>query len=46
MIAVMEDIYDQTVRQDILKQENISKYRAQQALKLFTYSYIDLDLKF
>ena len=45
MIAVMEDIYDQIVRQDILKKDNISKHRVQQALKSFTYSYIDLDLK-
>ena len=45
MIAVMEDIYDQTVRQDLLKKGNISKHCVQTALKSFTYSYLDLDLK-
>ena len=41
----MEDIYDQIVRQDLLKNDNISKHRVQTALKSFTYSYLDLDFK-
>ena len=45
MIAVMKDIYDQIVRQVLLKKDNISKHRVQRALKSFTYSYLDLDLK-
>ena len=44
-IAVMEDIYDQTVCQDLLKKDNISKHCVQTALKSFTYSYLDLDFK-
>ena len=45
MITVMEDIYDQIVCQDLLQIDNISKHRVQTALKSFTYSYLDLDLK-
>ena len=45
MIAVMEDIYDQIVCQDLLQKDNISKHRVQTSLKSFTYSYLDLDLK-
>ena len=46
MIAVMEDIYDQTVRQDLLKKDKISKHRVQKtALKSFTYFYLDLNFK-
>ena len=45
MIAVMEDIYDRIVRQDLLKKDNISKHCVQAALKSLTYSYLDLDLK-
>ena len=33
MIAVMEDIYDQIVRQDILQKDNISTHRVRTALK-------------
>ena len=46
MTAVIEDTYNQIVRQDISKKDNISKHHVQQALKSFTYSYVDLDLKF
>ena len=45
MIAVMEDIYDQTVRQDLLKKGSVSKHCVQTALKSFTYSYLDLGLR-
>ena len=45
MIAVLVDIYDQSVRQDLLKKDNISKHRVQTSLKSFTYSYLDLDFK-
>ena len=45
MIAVMEDIYDQFVRQDLLKKDNIWKHCVQTALMSFTYSYLDLDFK-
>ena len=34
MIAVIKDIYDQIVRQDLLKKDNISKHRVQTALNL------------
>ena len=43
MIAVMEDIDDQIVCQNILKKDNISKHCVQTALKSFMYSYFDLD---
>ena len=45
MIVVMKDIYEQVVRQDLLKRDNISKHRAETTLKSFTYSYLNLDLK-
>ena len=45
MIPVMEDIFDQIVRQDLLKKDSMSKHRVQTALKSFTYSYLDLDFK-
>ena len=49
VIAVMEDIYGQIVRQDLLKNDNISKhwgkYHVQKSLKSFTYFYLDLDFK-
>ena len=45
MVAVVEDIYDQIVRRDLLKKDNISKHRVKTALKSFTYSYLDLDFK-
>ena len=41
----MEDIYDQIVRQDLLKNGNISKHRVQTVLKSFAYSYLDLHFK-
>ena len=45
MVVIIEDIYDQIVGQCLLKKHNITKYRVQTALKLFIYSYLDLDLK-
>ena len=45
MVVFMEDIYDKIVWQDLLKKDKISKRRVQIALKSFTYSYLDLDLK-
>ena len=45
MIAVMEDIYDQFVRQDRLNKDNISKFFVKTALKSFTYSYLNLGFK-
>ena len=44
MVVIIEDFYDQIVRRDLLKKNNISKHRAQTALKSFSYSYLDLDL--
>ena len=41
----MEDIYDQIVRQNVMKDDNISKHSIQNALKSFTYAYLDLDFK-
>ena len=45
MIVVMEDIYDQIVLPGPLKKGNMSKHCVQTALKSFTYSYLDLDVK-
>ena len=41
----MEDIYDQIVRQNVMKNDNISKHRIKTALSSFTYAYLDLDFK-
>ena len=43
IITAMGDIYDQIVRQDLLKKYNISEYRVQTAPKSFTYSYLHLN---
>ena len=45
MVPVVEDIYDQIVRQDLLKKDSISKHRVKTARKSFTYSYLDLDFE-
>ena len=45
MIEIMEDIYDQILKQNILKDDYIYRHRAQTALKAFTYNYFDLDVK-
>ena len=44
-ITIMEDIYGQIVRQNVMKDDNISKHRIQTALESFTYAYLDLDFK-
>ena len=45
MIVIMEDVYDQILKQNILKDDHIYRHRAQTALKAFTYNYLDLDVK-
>ena len=45
MIEIMEDIYDEILKQNILKDDHIYRHRAQTALKAFTYNYFDLDVK-
>ena len=45
MILIMEDVYDQILEQNILKDDHIYRHRAQTALKTFTYNYLDLDVK-
>ena len=41
----MEDVYDQILKQNILKNDHIYRHRAQTVLKAFTYNYLDLDVK-
>ena len=41
----MEDIYDQILRQNVTKNDTISKHRIKTALNSFTYAYLDLDSK-
>ena len=41
MMAVMENIYDQLFRQDLLKKNKILKQRIETALKSFIYSFLD-----
>ena len=43
MIAAMEDLWNQISRQDILKDNHISKSRVQTALRAFTYNYLDIE---
>ena len=45
MVVIMEDVYDQILKQNILKDEHIYKHREQTALKEFTYNYLDLNVK-
>ena len=45
MIVIMEDVYDQILKQNILKGDHIYRHRAETALKAFTCSYLDLDVK-
>ena len=45
MIVIMEDIYDQILQHNILKDDHIFKHSEQTALKAFTYNYLDLDIK-
>ena len=41
----MKNVYDQTLKQNILQNDHIYKYRAQIALKALTYNYLDLHVK-
>ena len=43
IVVIMEDLYEQIVRQDLLKKDNISKYCIQTAFSSFTY--LNLKLK-
>ena len=43
--VILEDLYEQIVRQDLLKKDNISKHCMQTAFRSFTCSYLDLKLK-
>ena len=45
MIVIAEDIWDQILRNNVLKQDHISKQPLQTALKAFTYNYLDIDCK-
>lgn len=45
MIAIVENIWEQIDKHNIIKNDNISKARAQTALKSFTYNCLDLDVK-
>ena len=45
MVVIAEDIWDQILLNDVLKQDHISKQRLQTALKAFTYNYLDIDYK-
>ena len=37
----MDDTYNKIVRQNVMKDDNISKHRIQTALKSFTYTCLD-----
>ena len=43
IIAVMEVVWNQISRQDILKDNHISKSRVQTALRAFTYNYLEIE---
>ena len=45
MVAIVENIWDQILRNDVLKEDHISKHRLQTALKAFPYNYLDIDYK-
>ena len=45
MIAIAENVWEQIENHNILKDNHISKVRAQTALKSFTYNCFDLDIK-
>ena len=45
MIVIAEDIWDQIQRLDVCKDNFMSKHRAKNALRAFTYNYLDLDDK-
>ena len=43
--AVVEDVCNQIIQRNALKDKHFAKHRIQTALKSFTYSYLDLDSK-
>ena len=45
MIAIVENVWKQIEKHNILKDDHISKIRAQTAIKSFTYNCLDLDIK-
>ena len=45
MIAIAENVREQIEKNNILKDNHISKVRAQTALKSFTYNCLNLDIK-
>ena len=45
MIVMAEDIWDQIQRLDVCKDNFMSKHRAKNALRAFTYNYLDLNDK-
>ena len=45
MVVIVKNICDQIARLDPLKKDNISKHRVQTAIKSFTCSYLNVDLK-
>ena len=45
IFEIVKNIYDKIVRLDPLKKDNISKHRVQTAIKSFTCSYLNVDLK-
>ena len=45
MVAIVENIWDQILRNDVLKEDHTSKHRLQTALKAFSYNYLDIDYK-
>ena len=45
MIVIAEDIWDKIQRLDVCKDNFMSKHRAKNGLRAFTYNYLDLDDK-
>ena len=45
MIAIAENIQEQIEKHNVLKDNHISKVKAQTGLKSFTYNCLDLDIK-
>ena len=43
MIVIMEDIYDQIMRHNIVKDSYISRERLKTTLKAFVFNYLDID---
>ena len=45
MIVIIDDIWEQILRKNVLMEDHISKHRLQTPLKAFTYNYLDIDYK-